>query len=128
MGNKDLHERLCRYYEFITGPMPDRDRFIEVLRQTVTSDELSVFFLIPFIKPVSFEKLKSKSSKRRDWRYLYDGRIHEDRGTDLESGAPLQPPGRIIGSGRYAAGANPEGSHPYGTRNGAGEPTWRDAA
>jgi Fe-S-cluster-containing hydrogenase component 2 len=62
MAGKDLHERLCRYYEFIAGPMPDRNRFVEVLRQTVTSEDLAVFFLLPFLKPVSFEKLKSKST------------------------------------------------------------------
>ena len=29
---KDLHENLCKYYEFMTGTIPNRETFVNSLR------------------------------------------------------------------------------------------------
>jgi len=35
---KDLHENLCKYYELAAGTIPNRDAFIDSIRQTVTKE------------------------------------------------------------------------------------------
>lgn len=61
MAKKDLFEDLCKYYEFIMGPLPKRDEFKRALQDTVSADELSIFFLLPFSGKILFEKLKKKA-------------------------------------------------------------------
>jgi Fe-S-cluster-containing hydrogenase component 2 len=60
MGEKDLYEDLCKYYEFM-GPLPRREEFKKVLRELVTPEDISVFFLIPVSGCVTLKKLKKKA-------------------------------------------------------------------
>lgn len=64
MKKKDLHENLCKYYEFGAGTIPNRDAFIDSLRQTVTKEELEIFFMIPFAGIITLDKLESRSVKK----------------------------------------------------------------
>jgi hypothetical protein len=54
--SKDLYEKLCSYYEFMLGPLPWRDEFKRALRDTVSEDELVVFFGIPFSGSLPIER------------------------------------------------------------------------
>ena len=44
MSSQDLFEDLCKFYEFVLGPLPRRDEFKRTLQDTVTADELRVFW------------------------------------------------------------------------------------
>lgn len=61
---KDLHENLCKYYEFMTGTIPNREAFKDSLRQTVSPDELGIFFLLPFAGSMASDKLESRAEKK----------------------------------------------------------------
>lgn len=70
MSPKDLHEDLMRYYEFMVGKFPDRGEFKNALQETITPEELALFFLVPFAGTLSLEKLKRKAIRRGmtlDW-------------------------------------------------------------
>jgi len=58
---KDLYDDLCRFYEFMLGPLSKRAEFKRALQDTVTPDELRIFFLIPFTGRISQEKLMKKA-------------------------------------------------------------------
>jgi Na+-translocating ferredoxin:NAD+ oxidoreductase subunit B len=60
----DLHEDLCKYYELGSGTLPNRDAFIDLLRQTVTREELEIFFMMPFLGTITLDKLESRSAKK----------------------------------------------------------------
>ena len=61
MPDRDRHEDLLKYYEFIMGPLPGRDQFKRVLVETVTAEELEVFFLLPLTGYMPHSKLKRKA-------------------------------------------------------------------
>jgi Pyruvate/2-oxoacid:ferredoxin oxidoreductase delta subunit len=61
MPDRDRHEGLLKYYEFIMAPLPGRERFKQVLAETVTAEELEVFFLLPLIGHISHSKLERKA-------------------------------------------------------------------
>ncbi len=63
MPKKDLYEEMCKYYQVQTGPIPQKERLKTGLRQTVTEDELRVFFLMPFAGPIPFEKIARKAAR-----------------------------------------------------------------
>jgi DNA-binding MarR family transcriptional regulator len=59
--SKDLYEKLCSYYEFMLGPLPWRDEFKRALRDTLSEDELVVFFGIPFSGRATHTELAKKA-------------------------------------------------------------------
>ncbi len=61
MPARDRYEDLLKYYEFIMGPFPGRDEFKHILAQTVTAEELEVFFLLPLIGPIPRSRLERKA-------------------------------------------------------------------
>ena len=61
MPDRDRHEDLLKYYEFIMGPLPGRDQFKRVLVEAVTAEELEVFFLLPLTGYMPHSKLKRKA-------------------------------------------------------------------
>jgi electron transport complex protein RnfB len=61
MPARDRYEDLLKYYEFIMGPLPGRDQFKNTLAETVTTEELEVFFLLPLIDRIPHSKLVRKA-------------------------------------------------------------------
>jgi hypothetical protein len=61
MGQKDLYEDLCKYYEFMLGPLPRRAAFKQALEGLVTPEDLAVFFQVSFLGPTTLKKLKKKA-------------------------------------------------------------------
>jgi Pyruvate/2-oxoacid:ferredoxin oxidoreductase delta subunit len=61
--DQDVFERLCKFYEFTMGKIPWREEFKRTLRETVSAEELSVFFLLPFVRSISLDKLEKKARK-----------------------------------------------------------------
>jgi electron transport complex protein RnfB len=60
MGN-DLYDDLCSFYEFIMGPLPGREELKDVLRETVSGEELALFFRIPTLGAIAHAKLAKKA-------------------------------------------------------------------
>jgi len=58
---KDPYEDLCSFYEFMMGPLPQRDDFKRTLQETVTPDELRVFFLLPLTGRSTLDRLRKKA-------------------------------------------------------------------
>ena len=44
---KDLYQDSLRYYCFAIGELPDKDKFLQAMKETVTREELRVFFCCP---------------------------------------------------------------------------------
>ncbi len=65
MSKKDLYLELCKYYEFMLGKIPNKDEFIEALKQTITEDELKAFFLLPFNGNILHKALVKKAAKAK---------------------------------------------------------------
>ena len=63
MARTDLHKKLCGYYEFMLGKLPNREEFIAALRHTLTENDIRVIFLLPFIGEVSYERFAKKAAK-----------------------------------------------------------------
>ena len=63
MARTDLHEKLCGYYEFMLGKLPNREEFIAALRHTLTENDIRVIFLLPFIGEVSYSASRRKPPK-----------------------------------------------------------------
>jgi len=63
MPEKDLYEELIRYYEFQIGKMPRRESFKNALKKTFNTDDLRIFFQLPYLGFISEEKLKKKLEK-----------------------------------------------------------------
>ncbi|MCP4752505.1 MAG: 4Fe-4S dicluster domain-containing protein [Proteobacteria bacterium] len=61
MTHKDPHEKLIRFYEFMTGSLPKRGEFKTVLQDMVGPETLAVFFLIPFAGNIPYTKLVKKA-------------------------------------------------------------------
>ena len=59
----DPYEDLCKFYEFMLGPLPMKDHLKRTIEETVTPEELSVFFLLPFAGYITVEKLEKKAQK-----------------------------------------------------------------
>ena len=57
MAKKDLFSDLCDFYEFMLGPLPRREEFKRTPQDTVTGEELSVFFLLPLSGSIMSEEL-----------------------------------------------------------------------
>ncbi|MBN1375091.1 MAG: 4Fe-4S binding protein [Dehalococcoidia bacterium] len=64
MKKKDTYEELLKYYEFLTDKTVDREAYKDALRQTVTPEEVEVFFLVPFTGGISIDKLESMADKK----------------------------------------------------------------
>ena len=75
MPGKDLYDDLCGFYEFMLGPLPQRDEFRRALQETVTPDELRVFFLLPFTGRGSFDKLRKKAKMPDEELLAYLNRL-----------------------------------------------------
>jgi Pyruvate/2-oxoacid:ferredoxin oxidoreductase delta subunit len=60
MEIKDLYEELCNYYVFMLGGVPDKENFKKVLQATVSTDDLEIFFLMPFSGPITLQELEEK--------------------------------------------------------------------
>jgi hypothetical protein len=60
---KDLYQDLLRYYCFAIGELPDKDKFLQAMKETVTREELRVFFLLPFNGSIAEKKLLSRARR-----------------------------------------------------------------
>ena len=60
---KDLYEALCRNYEFMLGPIPNREEFKSALRQTITEDDIRIIFLLPFRGELTMAELERRAAK-----------------------------------------------------------------
>ncbi|MBN1313982.1 MAG: 4Fe-4S binding protein [Anaerolineales bacterium] len=63
MAKKDSYESLVRYYEFQMGQLPRRDAFKQALQQTLSEQDLQIFFMLPFFGPMPVEKLEKKAAR-----------------------------------------------------------------
>jgi Pyruvate/2-oxoacid:ferredoxin oxidoreductase delta subunit len=63
MPNKDLYERLIRFYEFQMGALPHRAELRSALEATFTPEDLRTFFLLPFFGSLTMESLRRKASR-----------------------------------------------------------------
>ncbi len=63
MPQKDLYEKLIKFYEFQLGEMPFRDEFYRALKATFTPQDLQVFFLLPFMGNTTPQKLEMKAER-----------------------------------------------------------------
>jgi Pyruvate/2-oxoacid:ferredoxin oxidoreductase delta subunit len=61
MAEKDLYADLCRFYEFMLGPIPQRAEFMQTLKDTVAADDLRTFFLLPFTGHIATARLEKKA-------------------------------------------------------------------
>jgi ferredoxin len=61
MPARDRYEDFLKFYEFIMGPFPRQDDFKRTLAETVTAEELEVFFLLPLIGHIPHSRLKRKA-------------------------------------------------------------------
>jgi len=61
MAEKDLFEDLCNFYELMLGPLPQRDAFKRTLQDTVSAEDLQVFFLLPLSGAIPQDKLLRKA-------------------------------------------------------------------
>ena len=43
---KDLYQDLLRYYRFMAGKIPNEEFFLDAVKETVSSEDLQVFFLL----------------------------------------------------------------------------------
>lgn len=64
MKGKDLYEDLLKYYELLTDATRNREAFKDALRQTVTPEEVEVFFLLPFTGGITIDKLESLAERK----------------------------------------------------------------
>jgi Pyruvate/2-oxoacid:ferredoxin oxidoreductase delta subunit len=63
MTRTDLHEKLCGYYEFMMGRLPNHDEFIAALRQTLSDEDVRVIFLLPFTGEMTYDRLLKKAAR-----------------------------------------------------------------
>ena len=77
MPHKDPYEKLLRFYEFVTSPLPMREEFKGALQDMVSLETLSVFFQIPFGGNIPYTKLAEKAALPE-----VDLKTHLDRLTD----------------------------------------------
>ena len=60
---KDLYQDLLRYYCFAIGKLPDEASFLEAMKETVTPEELQIFFMLPFTGNITERKLLSRAKR-----------------------------------------------------------------
>lgn len=60
---KDLYEDLLKYYRFMIGKIPEEELFLEAVKDTVSPDELRVFFLMPFMGSIPEQKLLPRARR-----------------------------------------------------------------
>jgi Pyruvate/2-oxoacid:ferredoxin oxidoreductase delta subunit len=65
MAGQDLYQDLCKSYEFMLGPLPQVEEFKQALQETVTEEELRVYFLLPFAGTATLDKLQKKAGMPR---------------------------------------------------------------
>lgn len=63
MANKDLYIELCKFYEFMLGEIPNKEVFIQAIKETVTEEDLRVLFLMPFTGFIYHKDLIKKAAK-----------------------------------------------------------------
>lgn len=63
MAPRDLYENLIRYYEFQIGSMPRRAKFKKALKETFSTDDLRIFFQLPYLGFIKEEKFIKKLAK-----------------------------------------------------------------
>lgn len=57
---KDLYQDLLKYYRFMVGKIPGEESFLEAVKQTVSPEDLRIFFLLPFTGYILEDKLLRK--------------------------------------------------------------------
>jgi Fe-S-cluster-containing hydrogenase component 2 len=70
MKKTDPYEEVLKFYELLIDETRNREAFKDALRQTVTPEEVEVFFLLPFIGGITFDKLESLADKKginKEW-------------------------------------------------------------
>lgn len=60
---KDLYEDLLKYYRFMIGEIPEEELFLEAVKDTVTPEELRLFFLMPFMGSIAEQKLLPRAER-----------------------------------------------------------------
>jgi Na+-translocating ferredoxin:NAD+ oxidoreductase subunit B len=60
----DPYEEMLKYYEFFTDATCNREAYKDALRQTVTPEEIEVFFLLPFAGKITIDKLETLAEKK----------------------------------------------------------------
>jgi DNA-binding Lrp family transcriptional regulator len=60
---KDLYQDLLRYYRFMAGKIPNEEFFLDAVKETVSSEDLRVFFLLPFTGYILERKLLQKAKR-----------------------------------------------------------------
>ena len=63
MGKISLYEKLSHDSEILFGEVPNRDRVVWALSQTIPENDLKIYFLLPFGSQMRLEKLKAKASR-----------------------------------------------------------------
>jgi Pyruvate/2-oxoacid:ferredoxin oxidoreductase delta subunit len=63
MAETDYYEKLCKYYEIQTGPILNKERLKDGLRQTVSPEELQLFFFVPFQGTVPLDKIAQRARR-----------------------------------------------------------------
>ena len=89
---KDLYEDLLKYYRFMLGKIPEEELFLAAIKETVTTEDLRIFFALPFIGNISELKL---------WPKLARARIDRE---EFEKGAE-----RLVEQGMIMRYTGPEG-------------------
>ncbi len=57
---KDLYQELLKYYRFMVGKIPKEDIFLAAVQQTVTPEDLRIFFMLPFTGYILEDRLLQK--------------------------------------------------------------------
>ncbi|RPJ62835.1 MAG: hypothetical protein EHM12_03705 [Dehalococcoidia bacterium] len=64
MKKIDPYEEVLKFYELLTDKTLNREAFKDALRETVTPEEIEVYFLVPAIGNVTYDKLESLADKK----------------------------------------------------------------
>lgn len=62
---KDMYQELLKYYRFMAGKIPNEDVFLQAIQQTVTPEDLRIFFFLPFVGYILEEKLMRKAERAK---------------------------------------------------------------
>ncbi len=78
---KDLYEDLLKYYRFMIGKIPEEELFLEAVKDTVSPEELRVFFLMPFMGSIPEQKLLPRARRAgislEDFNKRADGLVEQ---------------------------------------------------
>lgn len=64
MVDKDLYDALIQTFEIQLGKVPNREKLLWAFRETLSEDDLRIFFLFPATGPLSLEKIITKAARR----------------------------------------------------------------